>query len=83
LQDLARQLDGLMSSLASQTGIGDTARIAILAALHLADELRAARNETSGLRDQIHERSRRLADLLDHVQSAGAHNAVREAERTN
>ena len=59
-----------MTSLSSRTGIGDTARVAILAALHLADELEAAREESSALRAQLTERSRRIAALLDHLQVA-------------
>jgi len=56
-----------MSSIASKTGVGDTARVALLAALHLADQLKNARAELEGVRERVHERSKRLTALLDQL----------------
>jgi cell division protein ZapA (FtsZ GTPase activity inhibitor) len=65
VQDLARELDDLMTSIASRTGIGDASRVAILAAFHLADQLRTSRGELEGVREHLNERSRRMAAMLD------------------
>lgn len=54
-----------MASIASQTGVADTSRVALLAALHLADQLRNARAETEAVRERVEQGSRRLAELLE------------------
>lgn len=54
-----------MASISSQTGMADTGRVALLAALHLADELKNARAETEAMRDRVEEGSRRLGELLN------------------
>lgn len=54
-----------MATIASQTGVADTSRVALLAALHLADQLRNARAETEAVRERVEQGSRRLAALLD------------------
>ncbi len=83
IQDLAKDIDSLMSNISSRTGIGDAARVAILAALHLADELRAAREDAQGLREDLDQRSRRIAALLDDVQMALSANPLADASSTN
>jgi len=49
LESLARELDALLSSIASRSGVGDATRVALLACLHLADENRRTRARLSGL----------------------------------
>lgn len=53
-----------MATIASQTGVSDTSRVAVLAALHLADQLRASRTETEVVKERVEQGSRRLAELL-------------------
>ncbi|MFN3324302.1 MAG: cell division protein ZapA [Bryobacteraceae bacterium] len=69
---LANMVDDLMSTIASRAGNADSGRIAVLASLHLADQLRSAERELSRLKEEIHEKSQRLARLLDHaIQNGG------------
>ena len=56
-----------MSSIASQTGVADATRVALLASLHLADQLRNARADLEAVRERVEERSKRLNDLLDQL----------------
>ena len=67
MQDLAHEIDQLMSSIAARSGLTDATRVAILAALHLADELKTARADLDAVRDSIHERSKRMTELLDQL----------------
>lgn len=67
--DVATEVDKLMASIASQTGVADTSRVALLAALHLADQLRTSRAETEAVRERVEEGSRRLGQLLDQLPS--------------
>lgn len=53
-----------MATIASQTGVSDTSRVAVLAALHLADQLRTSRTETEEVKERVEQGSRRLAELL-------------------
>ncbi len=56
-----------MSSIASKTGIADATRVALLAALHMADQLRQSRAELEAVRERVEQRSKRLTDLLDQL----------------
>ncbi len=69
-EDLARTVDDLMSSIAKQAGNLDTSRTAVLACLHLADQLRAAQEELEELRTAVSRKSRTLASVLDHALSS-------------
>ncbi len=42
VQAIARELDELMTMIAARAGSGDSARVAVLASLHMADKLRTA-----------------------------------------
>ena len=68
-QDLAHQIDELMSSIARRAGNLDSTRTAVLACLHLADQLRTAEKELVELRDAVDNRTRNFASLLDQVLS--------------
>jgi cell division protein ZapA (FtsZ GTPase activity inhibitor) len=67
VEDLALEIDQLMTSIASRTGLTDSTRVAILTALHLADQLKAARADLEAVRDTIQERSKRMTELLDQL----------------
>jgi cell division protein ZapA len=64
-QDLARQVDERMRAVAEVTGAVDSLRIAVLAALHLADELAQMRARQQELEGQIRERAERCLDVVD------------------
>lgn len=67
MEDLAAEIDQLMTAIASRSGLTDATRIAILAALHLADQLKSSRADLEAIRDSIQERSRRMTELLDQL----------------
>lgn len=69
-EELAQQVDELMSSIARRAGNLDTTRTAVLACLHLADRLRAVEQELAALRDGITHKTRDFALLLDQVVGA-------------
>jgi cell division protein ZapA len=61
VQEIARQVDELMATIASHTSSGDSTRVAVLACLHLADKLRDAERKLRVVEDQ----SERINSLLD------------------
>lgn len=69
-ENLAGTVDDLMSSIARQAGNLDTSRTAVLACLHLADQLRAAQDELAQLRTAIASKSRTLTNVLDRALSS-------------
>lgn len=64
LQELADLVDGKMREVSERVRTVDTAKIAILAALNIADELHRCRERHEGERDQIRERVNALAGEL-------------------
>lgn len=64
-QALAAKVDQHMRDIAHGAATADTLKIAILAALHIADELERANERYEGLNRKITERSAACADLLD------------------
>ena len=64
-EELAQQVDDLMSSIARRAGNLDATRTAVLACLHLADRLRNVERQLEGLRKGINEKTRDLTILLD------------------
>jgi cell division protein ZapA len=65
VEELAQEIDELMSSIARRTGNLDPTRAAVLACLHLADRLRTAERELSVLKERVDHKSRDFAILLD------------------
>ena len=65
IQQLATHVNKRMNEIASATMTVDSLRVAILAALQIADELYQARREMRETEEDIAERSSRYADLLD------------------
>lgn len=65
--DLAQQVDELISGIAARSTNSDSARIAILACLHLADRLQSAERDIRSIRDRFEARAKRIQGLLDQV----------------
>ena len=63
-QELADLVDAKMREVAAHVTTGDTVRIAILAALNLADELVRAKKQQEGERVENTEKAARLAQEL-------------------
>lgn len=73
-EDQARQaanlVDEKMNLIASQVRTSDRFRVAVLAALHLADEYLTARHHLVGLEQGVAAKGERLAALLDEIDKA-------------
>ena len=67
LQELADLVDGKMREIAQQVSTVDTGKIAILAALNIADELLQCRKQQEGERVEIQDKVTRLAERLEGV----------------
>jgi cell division protein ZapA len=61
VEEIASQVDELMTSIAGRTASGDSARVAVLACLHLADKLRSAERQLRLYRSK----SEQIANLID------------------
>ncbi len=61
VEEIAQQIDDLMTSIASRPGSGDATGVAVLACLHLADKLRAAEKKLKSFEDK----SERIALMLE------------------
>ncbi len=72
IQKLADHVDQHMNRIASATMTVDSLRVAILAALQIADELYQARNQIQQTEEEIAERSSKYAELLDQFLRQGA-----------
>jgi cell division protein ZapA len=64
-EEIALEVDELMSSIARRAGNLDSTRTAVLACLHLADRLRTVERQLSELKVSVEDRTRGLATLLD------------------
>ncbi|HEX2162413.1 MAG TPA: cell division protein ZapA [Thermoanaerobaculia bacterium] len=64
LQEVASLVDRTMREVAAKVTTGDTGRVAILAALNLADELLQSRKRQEGERVEIEERVAALTEEL-------------------
>ena len=65
IQDLAEYVDRRMNEIARATMTVDSLRVAILAALQIADDFFQARKELSATEEEIADRSAKYAELLD------------------
>ncbi|MBI3679524.1 MAG: cell division protein ZapA [Acidobacteria bacterium] len=65
--ELAHKVDELISSIAARSTNADTARLAILACLHLADRLDNIERELQQLRDRVQSKARQFEGLLNQV----------------
>jgi len=67
VEEIAQQIDELMSAIAGRTGSGDSTRVAVLACLHMADKLRAAERQLQNFEDK----SEQIAALLEETLELG------------
>jgi cell division protein ZapA len=67
MRDVAAYVDQKMHTIASRTQTVDSFRVAVLAALHIADELMRLRNQHARLQQQVQSKSLECAALLDEV----------------
>jgi cell division protein ZapA len=65
VEDLAREVDELLLSIAGRQPNADSTRIAVLACIHLADRLRGAERDLVALKERIGRKSDELAVLLE------------------
>lgn len=77
IQQLAEHVNQRMVEIASATMTVDSLRVAILAAIQIADELYQSRREIQETEDEIAERSTKYAELLDQFLRASAPDSVR------
>lgn len=61
LEAIAHQVDELMTSIAGRSQSGDSARVAVMACLHLADKLREAEARLAG----YERKSEQITELLE------------------
>ena len=66
IEEAAQRVDELMTTIA-RSGNMDSARVAILACLHLQDRVTTLEREFAQLKNRIDDKQRRLAVLLDQV----------------
>jgi len=64
---LAEYVDAKMRAVAAQTQTVDTARLAVLAALNIADEYHVLQGKLEGGNSDYRERAHHLAEALDEV----------------
>jgi cell division protein ZapA len=67
MEQIARYVDQKMAAIASRTQTVDSFRVAVLAALHITDELFRLRQEHEALQESIETKSLEYAALLDEV----------------
>lgn len=67
VQELAHQIDELMVSIAGKASTGDSTRVAVLACMHLADQLREARQKLQAFEDE----SARITSMLEEALRQG------------
>lgn len=65
VEQLAQKIDDLMHDIASKGGNIDSTRIAVLACLHLADQLQDAETDLAKFRDNVSSKARAFSMLLD------------------
>ena len=69
--ELARFVDSKMSLASRESTVADSMRIAVIAALNIADELYRTRDEADGGQSALLDRAAQLERILDAVLSAG------------
>jgi cell division protein ZapA len=69
IEHLAQRVDDLMSSIAVRAGNIDATRAAVLACLHLADELESAERRLATFQDNVDHKARHFTLLLDQAMS--------------
>ena len=72
IEELARMVDDLMTSIAKRAGNLDATRTAVLACLHLADQLRVLQRDLDDLRSKVDTKAKHFTLLLDDAMSPGS-----------
>ena len=67
VEEVATAVDGLMRSIAARAGSADTARIAVLACMHLADQLRNTERDLKALQQLNALKHAELLKLLESI----------------
>lgn len=67
VEQLAHRIDDLMSAIAARSGNVDATRAAVLACLHLADQLDTLERELASLKNRVEHKARQFSVLLDEV----------------
>lgn len=67
LRSLCAGVDKRMREIAASTGAADTLKVAVLAALSLADDLQRTREEMQKLDDSVGRRSIACVSMLDRI----------------
>ena len=75
-REAAEVVDQKMGVIASKLRAPDGYRIAVLAALHLADEYISLRRKLETLESQVESKSRHIAELLDEIESDSTYPAA-------
>jgi len=65
VEELAHSVDELMTTIAQRAGNVDGNRVAVLACLHLADQLRSMERELTDLKMRVDHKARQFSLLLD------------------
>jgi cell division protein ZapA len=72
VEALAASVDELMEAIAARAPNADTTHVAVLACLHLADNLRQLERELNELKDRVGRKSVQFAGMLEQlIASAG------------
>lgn len=80
--DLATYVDNKMRLASRESTVADSMRIAIIAALNIADELFRARDEAQGGASTFLDRAAELERMLDAVLGAGIEPEAEDVRRT-
>ena len=72
VRSVAARVDEKMNEIADRGAGADSYRVAVLAALELADELVRIEEDSQDLRDRVIEKSRRIESILDEAASPNA-----------
>ena len=64
-RQLAKSVDATMRTIADKTKTYDSLRLAVLAALHFADECERLREHHDRLQEAVVEKTRRISEALD------------------
>ena len=67
VEQLAHRIDDLMSTIAARSANVDATRAAVLACLHLADQLDTLERELATLKNRVEHKARQFSVLLDEV----------------
>jgi len=65
IQELADSVDQIMTAIAARSQSAEASRIAVLACLHIADQLRTLERELAQLRERVDKKSEQFRLLLD------------------